>query len=71
MPAADAGLAHIDQLVDEWTPRIAIPPATIRAYLTQNIHYTLDDDCLRSIALFRFLATQIGALPPLTALHML
>ena len=67
----DAGLAHIDQLVAEWTPRIAIPPATIRAYLTQNIHYTLDEDCLRSITLFRSLATQIGVLPALPALNML
>jgi chorismate dehydratase len=67
----DAGLAHIDQLVAEWTPRIAIPPATIRTYLTQNIHYTLDDDCLRSITLFRSFATQIGILPPLPDLNML
>ena len=67
----DAGRAHIDQLVAEWTPRIAIPPATIRAYLTQNIHYTLDDDCLRSITLFRSFATQIGILPALPALNML
>ena len=66
----DAGLAHIDQLVAEWTPRIAIPPATIHTYLTHNIHYTLDDDCLRSIELFRKLAAQIGILPPL-ALNLL
>ncbi len=67
----DAGLAHIDRLVAEWTPRIAIPPAIIRSYLTQNIHYTLDDDCLRSISLFRSLGAQIGALPPLPTLNIL
>jgi chorismate dehydratase len=67
----DAGLAHIDQLVTEWTPRIAIPAATIRTYLTHNIHYTLNDDCLRSIQLFRNLAAQINALPPLQALNLL
>jgi chorismate dehydratase len=67
----DAGLAHIDQLVAEWTPRIAIPPATIRTYLTHNIHYTLDEDCLRSIQLFRSLASGIGALPPLPELSLL
>jgi chorismate dehydratase len=67
----DAGLAHIGQLVAEWTPRIDLPPATIRTYLTQNIHYTLDDECLRSIELFRSLATQIGALPPLPTFNML
>jgi chorismate dehydratase len=67
----DAGLAHIGQLVAEWTPRIDLPPATIRTYLTQNIHYILDDDCLRSITLFRSFATQIGILPALPALNML
>ena len=67
----DAGRAHIDQLVAEWTPRIDLPPAIIRTYLTQNIHYTLDDECLRSIELFRSFATQIGILPALPALNML
>ena len=67
----DAGRAHIDQLVAEWTPRIDLPPAIIRTYLTQNIHYILDDDCLRSITLFRSFATQIGILPALPALNML
>ena len=67
----DAGLAHIDQLVGEWTPRIALSPDTIRTYLTRNIHYTLDPDCLRAIALFRTLAAAIGALPPLPKLNLL
>jgi chorismate dehydratase len=67
----DAGLAHIDQLVDEWTPRIAIAPATIRTYLTRNIHYTLDAECLRAIELFRELAAEIDVLPPLPELNLL
>jgi len=67
----DNGLAHIDTLVAEWTPRLAIPPATIRTYLTQNIHYTLNDDCLRAIQLFRTLAAEINALPPLPSLNLL
>jgi len=65
------GLAHIDQLVDEWTPRIAIPPATIRAYLSENIHYALDPSCLRAIATFRTLAASIGLLDPLPSLPLL
>lgn len=60
------GLANVDQLVTEWTPRIETPPSTIRTYLTQNIHYHLDDDCLASIHLFRKLASDIHLLPPLT-----
>jgi chorismate dehydratase len=67
----DAGLSHIDQLVTEWTPRIAVAPATIRTYLTHNIHYTLDDECLRSIQLFRELAEKVNALPPLSELNLL
>ncbi|MGC9197804.1 MAG: menaquinone biosynthetic enzyme MqnA/MqnD family protein [Acidobacteriaceae bacterium] len=62
----DAGLAHTEQLVEEWTPRLAISAETIRTYLRHNIHYTLDPDCLRTIELFRALAAEIGLLPPLT-----
>jgi chorismate dehydratase len=67
----DAGLAHVDQLVAEWTPRIALPPETIRTYLTKNIHYKLDADCVRAIGRFRELAAEIGQLPPLATLPML
>ncbi len=67
----DNGLAHIDDLVAEWTPRIAISPATILTYLTYNIHYTLDDECLRAIQLFRKLAAEINALSPLPTLNLL
>jgi chorismate dehydratase len=67
----DAGLAHIEELVAEWTPRLAISPETIRTYLTRNIHYTLDEDCLRTVRLFRQLAAGIGVLPALPELNLL
>ncbi len=67
----DHGLAHIDDLVRQWTPRIAVPAETIRHYLTQNIHYTLDRDCIRAIELFRRYAEETGALPPLPTLRFL
>jgi chorismate dehydratase len=67
----DAGLAHIEELVGEWTPRIAVAPETIRTYLTKNIYYTLDAECLEAIELFRRLASEINALPPLGPLQML
>jgi len=60
------GLAHIDDLVREWTPRIALPAETIRTYLTRNIHYELDAACLEALRLFRAYAAEIGVLPPLT-----
>ncbi len=67
----DHGLAHIEDLVQEWAPRIALPPATIRDYFTRNIHYTLDDRCLAAIRLFRQHAAEAGILPPLPTLHLL
>jgi len=67
----DAGLSHTEQLVNEWTPRLALSSNTIRTYLRHNIHYQLDTDCLRAIELFRTLATKINALPPLPTLNLL
>ena len=67
----DHGLAHIDDLVREWTPRIAIPPATIHSYLTRNIHYVLDDACLAALGLFYRYAAECDALPAAPTLRLL
>lgn len=67
----DHGLGNVEQLVEEWTPRIAVAPATIREYLTKNIHYTLDDQCIRTIEVFRQYAAECEVLPPLPRLRFL
>jgi chorismate dehydratase len=67
----DHGLLHIDELVEEWAPRLAIPPDTIRRYLSHNIHYSLDDDCIRAIELFRRYAAEVDVLAPLSQLRFL
>ena len=67
----DHGLAHIDDLVHEWTSRIALAPSTVRAYLTQNIYYQLDSACIHAIQTFRQLAAQVGALDALPNLLFL
>ena len=45
----DHGLAHIDALVDEWAQKLPLPASTIHEYLTDNIHYVLDDECLEGM----------------------
>ena len=67
----DHGLAHIEDLVEEWSGRIAVPRDTIRYYLTNNIHYILDEACLRGLDAFYRLAAECGALPPAPALTLL
>ncbi len=67
----DHGLAHVDDLAEEWSERIAVPRDTIRFYLSSNIHYILDKACLRGLDLFYQLAAECGALPPASALTIL
>lgn len=59
----DHGLAHIDALVDEWSARIPVPAETIRTYLSTNIHYTLDDECIEGMRGFFRTAAEAGVLP--------
>ncbi len=67
----DHGLEHVEDLVLEWSTRIAVPPDTIRSYLTGNIHYILDEACVRGLDVFYRLAAECGALPPAPSLTML
>jgi chorismate dehydratase len=50
----DHGLesSHIEELAREWAPKIGISEQDVRSYLTENIHYHLDDENLEGLALF-------------------
>jgi chorismate dehydratase len=59
----DHGLANIDALVAEWSQRFPIPEQTIRTYLTTNIHYVLDEECVEGMRGFFHMAAELGILP--------
>jgi chorismate dehydratase len=59
----DHGLANIDALVAEWSKRFPIPEETIRTYLTANIHYVLDEECVEGMRGFFRMAAEYGILP--------
>jgi chorismate dehydratase len=59
----DHGLKNIDQLVVEWSRRLPLSEQTIHAYLTSNIHYVLDEECVESMKVFFRMAAEIGVLP--------
>jgi chorismate dehydratase len=60
------GLQNIDALTAEWSRRLPIPEATIRSYLTTNIHYILDEECIEGMRGFFHMAAEANVLPPYT-----
>jgi chorismate dehydratase len=61
----DHGLepASLDRIARDWSPRVGITENEVRSYLTENIYYHLDADCLEGLQLFYRYAAEIGALP--------
>jgi chorismate dehydratase len=57
------GCQNVETLVAEWSRRLPMPAETIRAYLTTNIHYTLDQDCIEGMRGFFRMAAEAGVLP--------
>lgn len=59
----DHGLRNIDALVAEWSRKLPLTAETIHAYLTTNIHYILDEECIEGMKAFFRMAAECGVLP--------
>jgi chorismate dehydratase len=59
----DHGLQNLDALVAEWTRKIPLSEETVRTYLTENIHYVLDEECAEGMRGFFRMAAESGVLP--------
>jgi len=55
--------ASLDEIVRTWSPRLGISEQEIREYLTRNIHFYLDADCIQGLKLFYRYAHECGLLP--------
>jgi len=53
----------LDQIAREWAPRLGIGENDVQEYLTENIHYQLDPDCVEGLQLFYRYGVEVGALP--------
>jgi chorismate dehydratase len=53
----------LERIAREWAPRLGLSSEEVKSYLTENIHYSLDPDCLDGMQLFYQLARECGALP--------
>ncbi|MDR3741228.1 MAG: menaquinone biosynthesis protein [Terracidiphilus sp.] len=60
------GQQNIEPLAAEWTRRLPISESTVRTYLTTNIHYVLDDECIEGMKGFFRAAAETGVLPAYT-----
>ena len=62
----DHGLANLDSLVKQWSAQLPLSEETIRTYLTTNIHYVLDEECIEGMRGFFRMAAETGVLQPYT-----
>jgi chorismate dehydratase len=61
----DHGLqpANLKRITQSWAKRLGLEESEIDRYLTTNIFYYLDEDCLAGLQLFYRYARECGALP--------
>ena len=59
----DYGLAHVDEIAEEYGPKCGLDPQAVKVYLTTNIDYTLDGENRRGLVLFYQLAHETGQIP--------
>lgn len=62
---------NLERIAQEWALRLNLGEDEIRSYLTENIHYFLDLQCLEGLRLFYDYGAEIGVLPCTSALNFL
>jgi chorismate dehydratase len=69
----DHGLepSNVTRIAEEWSKKLGLTVVEIRDYLTRNIYYNLDADCMDGLRLFLNYAQQCGALPAVSSLELL
>jgi chorismate dehydratase len=60
LASRDYGVAHVDEIAAEYASQLGLSAADLRAYLTENINYSLDEENLAGLRLFYRLATEMG-----------
>jgi chorismate dehydratase len=57
------GLEHVEEIAAEYAPKLNLTPAAVKAYLTENIDYSLDEENRKGLRLFSKLARETGIIP--------
>jgi chorismate dehydratase len=53
----------LNEIAREWAPKLNLAENDVKSYLTKNIHYDLDRECVEGLSLFFEYAQQCGFLP--------
>lgn len=61
----------LKEIAREWSARLQITPADVKNYLTQNIYYQLDQECLAGMELFFRYAAECGAVEQVRPVNFL
>lgn len=67
--ARDEGLAHIDDIIDLYHPKLDLPREELRSYLLDNITFTLDSEMRAGLELYYTLAYKHGFIPSVRTLR--
>jgi chorismate dehydratase len=62
---------NLDAIGREWSPRMGLSQCEIISYLRENIHYTLDAECRKGLALYFQLAAECGVIERVPELEFL
>jgi len=62
---------NIARIAKEWSSRVGLGENEIKTYLTANIHYQLDPECMDGLNLFYRYAEECGVLPAAPPLQLL
>lgn len=62
---------NVARIALEWSEKLDLTEEDVRDYLTRNIYYNLDVDCMDGLRLFLNYAQQCGALPAVHSLELL
>jgi len=58
------GLDHVHEIAEAASIKLDLPPAALERYLTENIHYDLDEENLAGLWLYFEKAAAAGLVPP-------
>ncbi|HVG28653.1 MAG TPA: menaquinone biosynthesis protein [Pyrinomonadaceae bacterium] len=68
--ARDEGVAHLEEIIDEYERRLPLPREELRAYLTENVCFELDGEMRAGLELYFRLAHKHGLIEKARPLHL-